>query len=111
MIDQFSCFIATVTNADDCSAATFLLTSIWASRRHPELRQDEHDPLRTIREFFYAAINNAVTCGLAASTPPQSQVEILVAMMCGIAFHAAFIGGNADQETIAHQLRNMMGTP
>jgi AcrR family transcriptional regulator len=100
---------ATAVDSDDRSAAAFLVTSVLESQRHPDLRQDDHDALKSTREFLTWAINNAIERGeLATETPVAPMVEMLVAMLWGMGFYAGFVGGHDELESITEQFQKLV---
>jgi AcrR family transcriptional regulator len=100
---------ATVVQADDRSAAAFLVTSVLESQRHPDLRQDEHDALKHTREFLTWAIKGAMERGeLTTDTPIEPLVELLVAMLWGMGFYAGFVGGHDELVTITEQFQKLV---
>ena len=112
LIGQLNGFIeaATAVDADDRSAAAFLVTAILESQRHPELRHDDQDSLKNTRQFVSAAISKAIERGeLITDAPVESLVEMLVAMLWGMGFYAGFVGaGHKDLESITTQFRQLM---
>jgi AcrR family transcriptional regulator len=111
LVGQLNGFIeaATAVEANDRSAAAFLVTSILESQRHPELRLDEHDSLKNTREFITWAITAAIERGeLTTDTPLEPMVEMLVAMLWGMGFYAGFVGGHEELESITSQFRKLM---
>src|ERR1700747_3015703 len=86
---------ATSLDADDRSAAAFLVTSVLESQRHPALRQEDHRALKSTREFLTWASNGAIErAELSTDTPIEPLVEMLVAMLWGMGFYAGFVGGH-----------------
>jgi len=98
------------TDSEDRSAAAFLVTSVLESQRHPELAGDEHDSLRTSREFIAWAVNDAIEKGeLTTETNVSELVEMLVAMMWGMGFYAGFVGNHDELAAVVQQFELLMG--
>ncbi len=108
---RISAFIAPAIHGDseDRSAAAFLVTSALESRRHPGLSRDGHDSVKDARAFLTWAVHDAVERGeLSADTDVASLVEILVAMLWGMAFYAAFVGSRRQLEVVTDQLKLLL---
>jgi AcrR family transcriptional regulator len=100
---------ATAVDANDRSAAAFLVTSVLESQRHPDLRQDEHDALKSTREFVTWAITNAIERGeLTTDTAVEPLVEMLVAMLWGMGFYAGFVGNHDELAAITTQFGKLV---
>jgi len=112
LIGQLSGFIyaATQVDAQDRSAAAFLVTSVLESQRHPELRQAaEHDALRNTREFLLWAVNGSVERGeLHADTQVGPLAEMLVSLLWGMCFYAGFVGSHDQLAVITEQFRLLL---
>ena len=111
LLRRLSAFLAVAIQADseDRSAAAFLVTSALESRRHPELGDDEHDSLRACREFFAWAVKDAITRGeLSTDTDVNHLVEMLLAVMWGMAFYAGFVGNRDDLGPVMHKFQLLM---
>ena len=111
LVGRLSAFLAVALQADseDRSAAAFLVTSVLESQRHPELANDEHDSLKTSREFMSWAVNDAIKRGeLATATDVNHLVEMLVAMMWGMGLYAGFVGNHDELTSVVHKLELLM---
>ena len=111
LVGRLSAFLAVALQADseDRSAAAFLVTSVLESQRHPELADDEHDSLKTSREFMLLAVNDAIKRGeLATATDVNHLVEMLVAVMWGMGFYAGFVGNHDELTSVVHKLELLM---
>ena len=111
LVGRLSAFLAVAMQADseDRSAAAFLVTSVLESQRHPELADDEHDSLKTSREFMSWAVNDAIKRGeLATATDVNHLVEMLVAMMWGMGLYAGFVGNHDELTSVVHKLELLM---
>lgn len=94
-LGRLSAFLTTAMQADaqDRSAAAFLVTSVLEVQRHPDLQDGEHDLLKSSRQFVSWAVNDAVEKGeLSSDTDIPSTVEMLVAVMWGMGFYAGYVG-------------------
>ena len=111
LIDQLEAFInaAVGTDAEDRSAAAFLVTSVLESQRHPELRRDENDSLLGTRQFLNWAVNGAIERGeLTTDAPVEPLVEMLTAMFWGMAFYAGFVGSHEELEAITDEFKRLL---
>lgn len=111
LVDRLSAFLSVATQADaeDRSAAAFLVTSVLESQRHPELSDDENDSLKTSREFVSWAVNDAITGGeLSTATDVDHLVEMLVAVVWGMGFYAGFVGDRTELSVVVHQLELLL---
>ena len=111
LVGRLSAFLAVALQADseDRSAAAFLVTSVLESQRHPELANDEHDSLKTSREFMSWAVNDAIKRGeLATATDVNHLVEMLVAMMWGMGLYAGFVGNHDELTSVVHKFELLM---
>ena len=111
LVGRLSAFLAVAMQADseDRSAAAFLVTSVLESQRHPELADDEHDSLKTSREFMSWAVNDAIKRGeLATATDVNHLVEMLVAMMWGMGLYAGFVGNHDELTSVVHKFELLM---
>ena len=111
LLSRLSAFFtaAIQTEAEDRSAAAFLVTSVLESQRHPELSGDEHDSLRTSREFIAWAVHDAIEKGeLTTDTNVSELVEMLVAMMWGMGFYAGFVGNHEELSAVVEKFELLM---
>ena len=111
LLNRLSAFFTAAIQADseDRSAAAFLVTSVLESQRHPELSGDEHDSLRTSREFIAWAVNDAIKTGeLTTDTDVSDLVEMLVAMMWGIGFYAGFVGNHEELSGVVEKFQLLL---
>ena len=111
LLGRLSAFLAVAMQADaeDRSAAAFLVTSVLESQRHPELSNDDHDSLRASREFMSWAVNDAIKRGeLTTDTDVNHLVEMLVAVMWGLGFYAGFVGNHDELASVVHKFELLM---
>ncbi|WP_205390297.1 TetR/AcrR family transcriptional regulator [Mycolicibacterium hippocampi] len=111
LIDRLSTFlsVATQAEAEDRSAAAFLVTSVLESQRHPELSSDEHDPLTNSRAFVSWAVDDAIARGeLSTDTDVTHLVEMLVAVVWGMGFYAGFVGDRAELGAVVHKFELLL---
>ncbi|MGE2732073.1 TetR/AcrR family transcriptional regulator [Mycolicibacterium vaccae] len=111
LVDRLAAFLTTVTkaDADNRSAAAFLVTSVLETRRHPELIDDEHDPLKNSRKFVRWAVEDAIARGeLSTDTDVSQLVEMLVAVLWGMGFYAGFIGDKDEVGPVIHKLELLL---
>jgi AcrR family transcriptional regulator len=111
LIGRLSTFvkIATQAEAEDRSAAAFLVTSVLESQRHPELNSDEHDSLKNSRAFVTWAVKEAVVGGeLRTDTEVSHLVEMLVAVVWGMGFYAGFVGSHDGLTSVVHKFELLM---
>ncbi|BBU24973.1 TetR family transcriptional regulator [Mycobacterium xenopi] len=108
---RLSTFIAATTDTDaqDRSAAAFLITSVLESRRHPELRAVETDLLRSTRAFLNRVLDDAIRRGeVATEADSASLTEMLVALLCGVVFYAGYVGQGEELDAVTRQLERLM---
>jgi AcrR family transcriptional regulator len=111
LLSRLSAFFtaAIQTEAQDRSAAAFLVTSVLETQRHPELSGDEHDSMRTSREFIAWAVDDAIENGeLTTDTNVSELVEMLVAMMWGMGFYAGFVGNHEELSAVVEKFELLM---
>lgn len=111
LIGRLSAFLSVATQADaeDRSAAAFLVTSVLESQRHPELSNDDHDSLKNSRDFVSWAVNDAVARGeLSTDTDVNHLVEMLVAVVWGMGFYAGFVGDRSELGAVVHKLELLL---
>lgn len=111
LIGQLEAFInaAVGVDAEDRSAAAFLVTSVLESQRHPELRRDDHDALLGTRQFLAWAIAGAIERGeLVTDAPVATLVEMMNAMFWGMGFYAGFVGNHGDLDLITNEFKNLL---
>ncbi|GJF08217.1 TetR family transcriptional regulator [Mycolicibacterium cyprinidarum] len=111
LIDRLSAFLAVVmrTDAEDRSAAAFLVTSVLETQRHPELRSDEHDVLKNSRAFVTWAVSDAIERGeLSTDTDVGHLVEMLVAVVWGMGFYAGFVGTRQELVSVVGNLELLL---
>jgi AcrR family transcriptional regulator len=98
LLAKLSTFFASVMNAESAepSAAAFLVTTVFESRRHPELVDGVPDASQGSRDFVAWALDDAVTRGeLVINADVTQIVDMLVAAMWGMGFYVGYVG--ADQ--------------
>jgi AcrR family transcriptional regulator len=111
LIDQLEGFInaALGVDAEDRSAAAFLVTSVLESQRHPELRRDNHGALVGTRQFLTWAVTGAIERGeLITRAPIGPLVEMMTAMFWGMGFYAGFVGSHEELEVITSEFKNLL---
>jgi AcrR family transcriptional regulator len=111
LLRRLSAFIAATIEADaqNGSAAAFLITSVLESQRHPELSAVDNDVLRTARAFLKGALDDAIRRGeLTTDADSESLTEMLVAVVCGVGFYAGFVGSRQELDAITRQLEQLM---
>ncbi len=111
LLGQLTSFFSAAMQADaeDRSAAAFLVTSVLESQRHPELSGDDHDSLKNSRAFVSWAVNDAIERGeLTTDTDINHLVEMLVAVMWGMGFYAGFVGNHDELEAVVHKFELLM---
>ncbi|OBG85133.1 TetR family transcriptional regulator [Mycobacterium sp. E802] len=111
LLSRLSTFFAAAMDADsaDRSAAAFLVTSVLEAQRHPELVSEEHDALRSSREFVRWAVDDAVQRGeLSTDTDIPAIVEMLVAVMWGMGFYAGYVGHRDDVAAIVDKFELLL---
>lgn len=111
LLSRISTFFAAAMDvkSTDRSAAAFLVTSVLEAQRHPELVSEEHDALRSSREFVRWAVDDAVERGeLSTDTDIPAIVEMLVAVMWGMGFYAGYVGHGEDVAAIVDKFELLL---
>lgn len=111
LVDRLAAFLVTATqvDSDNRGAAAFLVTSVLENQRHPELIDDEHDPLKNSRAFVGWVVEDAITRGeLSTDTDIEQLVEMLVAVLWGIGFYAGFVGDQTNLSSVIHKLELLL---
>jgi TetR/AcrR family transcriptional regulator, repressor for uid operon len=111
LIGRVSAFIEAgrQANAENRTAAAFLITVALESQRHPDLSREKSDSVGATREFLSWAINEAIERGeLAMDTDPRALIELLVAVLLGIGFYAGFVGSRHELDAVIGQLRQLL---
>jgi AcrR family transcriptional regulator len=111
LVSRVSAFLAAAFEADaeDRSAARFLVTSVLESQRHPDLNDDENDSLRHTRAFLMWAAADAIERGeLTTDTDAESLTEMLLAVLCGVSFYSGFVGSAHEMAAIINQLGRLL---
>lgn len=111
LLNRISTFFAAAMDAEstDRSAAAFLVTSVLEAQRHPELVSEEHDALRSSREFVKWAVDEAIAGGeLSTDTDIPAIVEMLVAVMWGMGFYAGYVGQRDEVAVIVDKFELLM---
>jgi hypothetical protein len=98
-------------SADDRSIAAFLTTSLLESQRHQEWRDGDDHALAAIRQFITWSVDAAMERSeLAPETNAPALVEMLLALVWGIAFYAGFLD-NEELTRVTAELRRLLPGP
>jgi TetR/AcrR family transcriptional repressor of uid operon len=111
LLGRLSEFVAATIEADaqNRSAAAFLITAVWESKRHPELSGVENDSLGATRAFLSRVLDEAIQRGeLTSDADIASLTEMLVAVLCGVGFYAGFVGDRQALKAITALLGRLM---
>ena len=111
LVGRVSAFLATAIEADaeNRSAARFLLTSVLESQRHPDLNDGENDSLHHTRGFLMWAIADAIERGeLTTDTDVKSLTELLLAVLCGVGFYSGFVESAHEMAAVINQLGRLL---
>lgn len=111
LLGRLSEFMAATVEADaqNRSAAAFMITAMLESKRHPELSGVETDSLGATRNFLTGALDNAIQRGeLTSDADIASLTEMLVAVLCGVGFYAGFVGNRQELDAITALLGQLM---
>jgi AcrR family transcriptional regulator len=111
LLAKLSTFFTAVMHAESVepSAAAFLVTTAFESRRHPELVDGAPDALQSSRKFVAWALDDAVTRGeLVIDTGVTEIVEILVAAMWGMGFYVGYVSAGEHLGDILDQFELLM---
>lgn len=104
LVEQFSALIAAVHEAEfrDRSQLAFLVSARLESTRNPELRADAGNALE---DFLTTIVGDAKVRGeLHEDTASASVVEMLQAILWGVAFYAGFVNDASDMYLITKEL-------
>lgn len=111
---RLSTFFAAVVGAGsaDRSHAAFLITSVVEAGRHPELVSVEQDVLGGCREFVAWAVSAAIDSGeLSSDIDTATMVEMLLAVLLGMAFSAGYVQPDADVTAVIDACRRVLSAP
>lgn len=112
VLERLTQFLTAAHRLDvvDRSMMRFIVSAHLESHRHPGLRGEGSPVTRVIRGFFASAVADAVACGaLADEVEPSAVVDMLVAMLWGMGFHAGFIDGGDPAEAGDHLIAKQLG--
>jgi AcrR family transcriptional regulator len=108
LADQFSALVSSIREADasDRSLIAFLVSARLESTRNPDLQVHAWNALR---DCLVTLVADAKARGeLAEETETDPVVEMLQAMLWGVAFYAGFVDDAADLYLITRQLDRMV---
>ncbi|MGH3971361.1 MAG: TetR/AcrR family transcriptional regulator [Mycobacterium sp.] len=111
LASQVSAFLVAAAEADaeNRSAARFLVTAVLESQRHPDLSDQEDDSLHLTRAFLRRATTDAIQRGeLAADTDTESLTELLLAVLCGVGFYSGYVESAHEMAAIISQLGRLL---
>jgi AcrR family transcriptional regulator len=111
LVDRVSTFLVAVVEADaeDRSAARFLITSVLELQRHPDLNDGENDSLQQTRAFLHWATTDAIQRGeLATEIDGDSLTELLLAVLCGVGFYSGFVASASELAAVITQLGRLL---
>ena len=111
LIDRLSSFIESVVqaNAEDRSAGAFLVSSVRELKQHPELQLANDDSLVSSRDFLTWVVTDAVDRGeLVSDSDVSSLVEMLTAIVWGVAFYAGLAGSSQQLDRVTANLRLLL---
>lgn len=113
LLGRIAAFAAAAAEADaqNPSTASFLAMAALEFPRHPDLRDIDNKLERTTRDLVTRAVNEAVDSGELATdtdTDVASYVEVLLLILCAVAFYPALPRGSRDTEAIIDSLRRLL---
>lgn len=109
--DRVRAFVHAAVGAQehDRSVAAFIVTSVLESQRHPELRHDGGEVLNSIRDFAGWVLSEGVADGdLRPDIDVDLNTEVMVAMLCGLAFYSGFVGDRQRLPDVTARLVDLL---
>lgn len=113
LIGQLASFTESMAQPDEeiRSIGTFVFTAMLDAQRRPELHALLNDPQVDTRDFLSRAITDAVERGeLVTGTDIPALVAMLTAILWGVGFYVAFVGGHEESATLTANLRLLLAT-
>ena len=100
---------AAQVDAEDRSAAAFLVTSIMPCHRPQHDEKPEHIATKNTRHFVQWVVNGAIERGeLRTDIEAALLVESLLAITWGMVFYIVFVGGDSELGVITDYFTNML---
>jgi len=94
---------------EDRTAAAFAVTAVLDAQRDPELRLLVGDMQLTIREFLGEALTEAIDRGeLATAASVADLTETLLAVLWGIGFYVAVVGGREESAVVISNVQALL---
>lgn len=94
---------------EDRTAAAFAVTAALDAERDPELRLLVGDMQATIRDFLTEALTEAIERGeLVTDSTVADLTETLLAVLWGIGFYVAVVGGRDESAVVIANMRAML---
>ena len=94
---------------EERSAAAFLVSSVLESQRHPDLVQADSDPNQGTRAFVESSVRAAIDSGdLRADIDVDAIVEMLVALLWGMALYGGFVGSQERLQQVGDQFLELL---
>lgn len=96
-------------NIADRTFGGFVVAAFLEAQRHPELRGATDDMQSETREFLTWVVTEAVERGeVVTDRDVASLVEMLIAIMWGIAFYSGFIGTSQQLEAASENIQLLL---
>jgi AcrR family transcriptional regulator len=101
--------VAAQIDADDRSAAAFLVTSLLPRHRPRHHEKPDHAAAKNTRQFVQWAVSGAVERGeLRTDTETSLLVESLLAITWGMVFYLVFVSRNIELGAITDQFSGLV---
>lgn len=111
LIARLASFIASMGEATVGvrSAGGFVVAAMLEAERHPELRPAVDALQRSSRDFLTWVISDAVECGeLTTAVEVSSLVEVLTAVLWGVAFYGGLVGSHLQLAAVTAHLQLLL---
>jgi AcrR family transcriptional regulator len=101
--------VAAQVDAEDRSAAAFLVTSLLPAHRPPHNESPDHGATKNARLFVQWAVSGAVERGeLSTDVETALLVESLLAITWGMVFYVVFVSSNTELGVITDHFASLV---
>lgn len=101
--------LTTQLHRGERAAAAFVVTAVLDAQRHPELRDLAQGLEAPAREFLTGALTEAIDQGeLVTASDVSTLTEMVLAVLWGIGFYVAFVGGYEESEAVIAHVNAML---
>ena len=111
LVDRIDAFLGVglLKDAEEQAARAFLVIAVLEAQHHPELREQDNDLLESTREFITWVVDDAIAAKeVRADVQRESLIELLIAVLWGVGFHAGFIASPADPIRVTDTLKLLL---